>query len=460
MRPSRERKKPAILEMKESLREKGTGNRYEKVSRLPECDRPECQALSAEHRWLQQSLATIKNCYNELQRITCDMARGDAISEQAIMALQCSLLEVLEGAELTVKEIGGVNSEAGSSNEHATDDAQSSCDDMIRLPSTWRVGVGDQVLVGELMALLTSCELVWEVTNGGVPAQRFQLSPETTVSAQLLRLSPFKQVSRVIVNDAREASPISFDCNASQFDAAAEFAEQLQQAVAVSRAAQTRNVGSHSSTAGGRTTGRVQLGRELRGQLLEAMRLRNRHKAREADAMLKALEDETREAAERAQKSGLMRKRATQLREEAFSYGGLQLTRDIVTHFLNMPEVKELLRNHRDSPTSGTNELIVNAAKDFLATIFKPNGRAPGTGGRLNDEARNAHVAALATLLPRDLFESRKGRAACRALGISYRQAKRGTETRAELMDSATGWKRIKTAERAQLEPRTNIWHS
>mmetsp|Transcript_21367 Transcript_21367/g.50951 ORF Transcript_21367/g.50951 Transcript_21367/m.50951 type:complete len:130 (-) Transcript_21367:526-915(-) len=44
-------------------------------------------------------------------------------------------------------------------------------------------------------------------------------------------------------------------------------------------------------------------------------------------------------------------------------------------------------------------------------------------------------AAGLAQMLPKGLFESRHGRAACRILGISYRQAKRGSQLNGEALD-------------------------
>ena len=95
------------------------------------------------------------------------------------------------------------------------------------------------------------------------------------------------------------------------------------------------------------------------------------------------------------------------------------------------------------------NELLVSTARRFLTEILVAK-RSAGKrrAGRLSDEDRNARAAALACLLPTKLFESNMGRAAMRALGISYRQAKWGVAIRSSLeVDRARGWKRIKTSE-------------
>ena len=74
-------------------------------------------------------------------------------------------------------------------------------------------------------------------------------------------------------------------------------------------------------------------------------------------------------------------------------------------------------------------------------------GKEAKRGGRRTDINRNAHASAVAAMLPADLFENRRGRAAMRLLGLTYRQAKRGTETRREMEDRGGGWKRVKTSE-------------
>jgi len=103
-------------------------------------------------------------------------------------------------------------------------------------------------------------------------------------------------------------------------------------------------------------------------------------------------------------------------------------------------------------------------AKAFFGELLKaPRGARATHGGRRTDDDRNAHAAALAALLPRDLFENRRGRAAMRLLGLTYAQAKRGVETRGEMEDRGRGWKRLKTSEhydKVNYKIVDEFWHS
>ena len=71
--------------------------------------------------------------------------------------------------------------------------------------------------------------------------------------------------------------------------------------------------------------------------------------------------------------------------------------------------------------------------------------------------------AGLAQMLPVDLFINRHGRAACRILGIHYRQAKRGAQLNGEILDWGKGWKQIETAnhtDKIEYEDMRLFWKS
>ena len=85
------------------------------------------------------------------------------------------------------------------------------------------------------------------------------------------------------------------------------------------------------------------------------------------------------------------------------------------------PELQERQQKAADLDTK---ELLLNTARHFLASVYKIRGGGVHGRGRRTDVARNAMAAGLAQLLPASLFQSRHGRAACRILGISYRQAR------------------------------------
>ena len=207
------------------------------------------------------------------------------------------------------------------------------------------------------------------------------------------------------------------------------------------------------------STKRVLEGRKLRDQLLEINRLRHVGKAREAGELASELEAAPAAAASKV--DALSRQRVRELRDTAFSFGGLELTRQIVRRFCDLPEVRplltaELLEQRRDAVDSETGRLMIEAAKAFFGDLLKaPRGKNAKRGGRRTDINRNAHASAVAAMLPADLFSNRRGRAAMRLLGLSYRQAKRGAETRGEMEDRGGGWKRVKTSEHYDKARRT-----
>lgn len=121
---------------------------------------------------------------------------------------------------------------------------------------------------------------------------------------------------------------------------------------------------------------------------------------------------------------------------------------------LLLPEA--VRRGRQEAADAQTSKLLLDTAKAFLTKLFKAQASVADRathqsgekgGGRRSDENRTAFTAALAALLPADLFQNHRGRAAMRILGISYRQAKVGSRVRGELEDWGRGWKRIKTSE-------------
>jgi len=116
-----------------------------------------------------------------------------------------------------------------------------------------------------------------------------------------------------------------------------------------------------------------------------------------------------------------------ELRGELFSYGGASLTREVLRYFLATPVVKlllppELQKQQSAAADAEAQRELLQTAKHFLASVYKIHGGGQHGRGRRTDVARNAMAAGLAQMLPKSLFESRHGRAACRILGISYRQ--------------------------------------
>jgi len=155
--------------------------------------------------------------------------------------------------------------------------------------------------------------------------------------------------------------------------------------------------------------------------------------------------------------------RAHQLRDTAFSIGGLDATKAAVALFIKQLEVQQLLpeqlrdRQH-DAADDEVGRMMLDTAKAFFTQVFGPRPK----GGRRDAETANALRAAAVALLPRDIFEKRHGRAAQRLLGVSYRLAKAASAERGELEDRACGWRRVTEVHTDAVDyaPLQEFWHS
>ena len=139
-----------------------------------------------------------------------------------------------------------------------------------------------------------------------------------------------------------------------------------------------------------------------------------------------------------------MDKRASHLAAKLFSFGSLELTRNVLDKFLGLRDVKQLLpeaviRTRQEATDAKSAMELLATAKKFFTCLMKGSGRR-------TDVEINAFWASAASLIPRDIFESRQGRAAARLLGIPYRVVKRASTIRASLEDAAVGWKRLSTS--------------
>jgi hypothetical protein len=213
-----------------------------------------------------------------------------------------------------------------------------------------------------------------------------------------------------------------------------------------------------------RQTKQVLAAADLRQQLKQVVALQRSHKAgstKEAEALLSRLA-----AGEgKAPSKHTIYKESEHLRDVALGFGGYTLSKRVIEQFLKMPSVQLLLpdalREQQDAASdAAVAKELMAAAKEFFTELFGVGFR----GGRRSDEDRNAYAAAMAALLPRDLF-AKRGRAASasRLTGLGYRQLHRGCDQRAELEDRACGWRRIKTAEhqdKVNYNPLKEFWHS
>lgn len=96
-------------------------------------------------------------------------------------------------------------------------------------------------------------------------------------------------------------------------------------------------------------------------------------------------------------------------------------------------------QSRKDAADAKTAKELLTTAKEFFTRLMKSKGRR-------TDKEMNAFWASAASLIPRDVFESRLGRAVARLLGIPYRTVKRASTIRGTLEDSSDGWQLISTA--------------
>ena len=224
-------------------------------------------------------------------------------------------------------------------------------------------------------------------------------------------------------------------------------------------------VAAAAKPAAGRTlTKRVQEGRKLRDVLLRHARLVHDHKAKQAAELLASLQgessasDATTRAKADKREDNLAKKRAGELRDAAFSFGGYSLTRKIVGRFMAMPEVRLLLPDHlqsRRAVDEKTRDILLDTARVFLTELL-------GTKGRRSDEDANAWEAAAVSLIPKSLFSDKRGRSASRLTGLSYRQLKRACAGRGKMEDVAKGWVRrppSRHADRIDYTQCRDFWH-
>ena len=187
---------------------------------------------------------------------------------------------------------------------------------------------------------------------------------------------------------------------------------------------------------------RERAGRALREQIRAAHRLQRLGKMKEAAAASDRLETEGAIAdAKKHAGDSVITRRAKEIRDLIFRQGHLGTTRRIIEEFLDAPEMKPLLPAHlqQTSKDAETAKMMLQAAKAWVKGVMK-------TTGRRSDEDRNALLAGISALMPKDLFELKRGRSAMRALGLSHAITRQAVDARQDLEDRCRGWKRIHTS--------------
>ena len=181
-------------------------------------------------------------------------------------------------------------------------------------------------------------------------------------------------------------------------------------------------------------TARVKKGQQLRELLRCVSKLHSKHKTKEAEQLLAS-------AAPGSSSAALAKKRAQQLRGDLFTFGGLELTRQVLHSFLNMSEVKLLLpekvkKARKEAADAKTARVLLETASEFLHSVLASKGRR-------SDDDRNAFWASVVSLIPRDAARKRMVRGAMRLLKVPKRIVKQAMVMRSELEDRAKGWRRI-----------------
>ena len=270
---------------------------------------------------------------------------GDTRLGVAGRSFQVALMEILDG----------VDEEEGDDNEDAADNEEDSEEeDEQPLPRlTLRVqsvtgGVGELSMVdGALMHMVDGSRLA-----------QHELALISTAVCQVEQPNPFTRLARVHVS-LQSCLVVSYE--SADISAARHFVTELNAAIAAAPAtaptAASPSAGTSAAppstapstarpapavTAPKPPTKRVQQGRKLREQLLKINDLRKHGHAAEAAELASSLESVA--PADAKKLDDLARQRVRQLRNVAFSFGGLGLTREVVQRFCDMPEVRPLLK--------------------------------------------------------------------------------------------------------------------
>jgi hypothetical protein len=126
-----------------------------------------------------------------------------------------------------------------------------------------------------------------------------------------------------------------------------------------------------------------------------------------------------------------------------FRLGGFETIGRVVESFCARPAVRVAMTDHLKSQTASTDDKtvdeVITTAKRFFTGVMH-------TKGRRSDIDTNAFWAAAAALVPVTAREDKKVRSVMRVLGLRYESVKRAIEIRKAMVDSAAGWKWIKTA--------------
>ena len=212
-----------------------------------------------------------------------------------------------------------------------------------------------------------------------------------------------------------------------------------------------------------RVVTREKKGTELRSVLREVGQLRKHGKVKAADEKLGAA------AGGAPASKRTVRRRVGEVADLIFASGGLDTIRAVMDSLLDRADVRHVLPEKTKQTRAMLKDAVTGrsmlaAAKHFFHVLLDTKRKQDAkNGGRHTNIDRNAFWASAASMLPRDIFRSRGGRAAMRILGFSYRQVKQGATLRGEMEDRGKGWKLLTTAPRSDRVDGalvTEWWHS
>lgn len=274
-------------------------------------------------------------------------------------------------------------------------------------------------LVQSLETAATSCSASCTIITTNTDAQPIELSFKPATTFEMMQRAHVKLRDRFVLG----------------LEDALSNARDMHPPRAAPAPASASSSGEAAAASAVKLSARVQKGQELRELLRCVSKLHSKHKTKEADELLASA------ATNSISSEALAKKRAQQLRNELFTFGGLELTRHVLASFLDLSEVKLLLpervkQARMDAADAKTARLLLEAASSFLHSVLASKGRR-------SDEDRNAFWASVVSLIPKDAAEKRMIKAAMRLLKVPKRVVKQAMLLRGELEDRSKGWKRI-----------------
>lgn len=171
--------------------------------------------------------------------------------------------------------------------------------------------------------------------------------------------------ARRFVSDLQDAISVAGAANATASPSVSAAQPQAAPAAAGSQATRTPTAAGTSAT---RQRQRVRDGLKLRVRSYLRSILFATWASKASAASELASSPESEEPTDPKKLDGLARQQVRELRDTAFSFGELDLARQIVRRFCDMPEVRqllttELLERHRDAVDGETGRLLVKTGK-------------------------------------------------------------------------------------------------